>query len=495
MAVKMNEVVYFLTSATTLLPLMFLYMTLQMSVSQEFGEVRLVDGEEPTQGRVEVYNGTLWMSICGFQWTLKHAKVICRQLSMPLATGATNGGRFKPGTGMILADNLDCTGFETNIFDCPYEPSDLRCDHSIDAGVICGVWSHAKEFDVRLTGTLSMLEGRVEVFYRDQWGTVCNSNTGFENNVLWDKYWDLKDAQVVCRQLGYLTAQQSYREDLLMTETSLPVAVTNQRCTGIEVNLRECNADWEVLFCPRYQEAQVVCDPRHRVESFDVRLVGGHHPNQGFAEVLYEGDWKSICSREWDLDDADVICKQLGYPYAVYALVDNQELSAWTMNKSDTFLDRVECTGNETNLAECLMSYTSTALCGTTEKAGIVCMSDKYPSEDPRDKEGVDLSMILTVALIVSAVIFLLIVFLFILAKYKKHITQKQLLLSLPGTPQQDQVPLTPRSAADEEEPADNPPPYEETLSDLGDKLTPLPVFKAIKRGYEDPNRASGTEV
>lgn len=84
------------------------------------------------------------MSICGFQWTLKHAKVICRQLSMPLATGATNGGRFKPGTGMILADNLDCTGFEANIFDCPYERSDLRCDHSIDAGVICGVWSHGK---------------------------------------------------------------------------------------------------------------------------------------------------------------------------------------------------------------------------------------------------------------------------------------------------------------------------------------------------------------
>lgn len=35
MAVKMNEVVYFLTSATTLLHLMFLYVTLQMSVSQE----------------------------------------------------------------------------------------------------------------------------------------------------------------------------------------------------------------------------------------------------------------------------------------------------------------------------------------------------------------------------------------------------------------------------------------------------------------------------
>lgn len=44
-----------------------------------------------------------------------------------------------------------------------------------------------------------------------------------------------------------------------------------------------------------------------------VRLAGGASPNEGRVEVFYDGIWGTVCDDGWDKNDANVVCKELGF--------------------------------------------------------------------------------------------------------------------------------------------------------------------------------------
>ena len=109
----------------------------------------------------------------------------------------------------------------------------------------------AEEGTVRLVGGANPLEGRVEIFLFDDWGTVCDSN------------WDLADATVVCHQLGYLRAVGASGSTTFDVGSG-PSWYSVIDCEGIERNLTECidnGLSWYV--CRHSQDAGVVCSSKY----------------------------------------------------------------------------------------------------------------------------------------------------------------------------------------------------------------------------------------
>lgn len=100
--------------------------------------LRLVDGRSRCEGRVEVRHQGLWGTVCDDHWSLRNARVVCRLLRCGRALGAPGRGRFGPGTGPILLDDVRCAGTEATLGSCAHAGwAKHDCRHHEDAGVVC----------------------------------------------------------------------------------------------------------------------------------------------------------------------------------------------------------------------------------------------------------------------------------------------------------------------------------------------------------------------
>ncbi|NXK99310.1 MARCO protein, partial [Mesembrinibis cayennensis] len=95
--------------------------------------IRIAEGGR--RGRVEIFHQGSWGTICDDGWSTQDATVVCRMLGYSLAVSAFTA---TAGTGRIWLDDVNCSGTERSIFDCPKPDWGVNnCSHSEDAGVEC----------------------------------------------------------------------------------------------------------------------------------------------------------------------------------------------------------------------------------------------------------------------------------------------------------------------------------------------------------------------
>ena len=105
---------------------------------QSSGSIRLVDGSNNFQGRVEIYYNGQWGTVCDDYWDLSDAKVVCQQLFGMDALEAPCCAYFGQGSGDIWMDNVHCSGTEAALSDCSFNGWGYEdCSHSEDASVVC----------------------------------------------------------------------------------------------------------------------------------------------------------------------------------------------------------------------------------------------------------------------------------------------------------------------------------------------------------------------
>ncbi|XP_070567325.1 scavenger receptor cysteine-rich domain superfamily protein-like [Ptychodera flava] len=303
---------------------------------------RLADGMSHHEGRLEVFDNGEYGTVCSIGWDDVDANVVCKELGFDLGVADIfSTPIFGEGSDPISWSNVDCVQDSLSLLDCPISAVPPQCDHSKDVSIKC-------KSEVRLVGGSRFYEGRVEVYYNGEWGSVSSDG------------WDLDDAQVVCRELGYGSAKESFSG----RNTAGPIWLTQFGCTGDENRLKECP----------FSQATNGTNDANNGKTAGVACQGlvslrGNSSHRGQVQVFYDLEWGAVCSEGWDINDAHVVCRELGYSDGALRIFEE------THSLRKIWMSGVDCEGYETTVFHCKTQspFSSITSCSGNRYAGVEC--------------------------------------------------------------------------------------------------------------------------
>lgn len=100
-----------------------------------------------------------------------------------------------------------------------------------------------------------------------------------------------------------------------------------------------------------------------------VRLANGSTGHDGRVEILRFGQWGTICDDNWDINDARVVCRELGFPGAMETTVG----SYYGNGTGPIWLSEVNCEGTESAIDDCQSPPFGEHYCDHSNDVGVIC--------------------------------------------------------------------------------------------------------------------------
>lgn len=257
---------------------------------------------------------------------------------------------------------------------------------------------------IRLAGGNQSNEGRIEMEVFGKWGVICDDQFGME------------EATVICKELGFTLGAIDFRLHSFYGKSSMNgnFLMDELQCLGNESSITECYFNgWGVHDCQPEEEAGVVCRVPgltcsenmwqcleskecinikflcDQVEDcsdgsdesslycdapIEIRLSNGNSTREGRIEVRYHGMWGTVCDDDFGKNEAEVICRMLGFN----GVAEAKKNAAYGPGQGQIWLDQLHCTGKEKSISECFHFAWGNSNCRHDEDAGVYC----HPFED-----------------------------------------------------------------------------------------------------------------